>query len=169
MIHITLQCLWRLQDVHTVLFPQQHATPLHMAVFYSCAEIVRLLIDADCDMDIPDNVSDLFYCLGRKALRLQMTHTYKWQLVSSKLVGLKTNHWSQPVFFHFYWLTGVPIIWLINRKWIRLCFCLLLCTFARLISWCLTFAWFLTILCYSFLALSESPGFDYVAFDLGLK
>lgn len=44
---------------------QQHNTPLHMAVFSNHTNVVRLLIDADCDLDITDSVStSLSSCTG---------------------------------------------------------------------------------------------------------
>lgn len=40
---------------------QQQNTPLHLAVFNNHTEVVRLLIDADCDLDIADSVSTSLY------------------------------------------------------------------------------------------------------------
>ena len=43
----------------TLCFEQQHTSPLHTAVLHNHTEVVRLLIDAECDLDISDNVSNV--------------------------------------------------------------------------------------------------------------
>lgn len=42
---------------HRFLFVQQNASATHIAVLQNFPALVKLLIDAECDLDIPDNVS----------------------------------------------------------------------------------------------------------------
>lgn len=42
---------------HSFLFVQQNASATHIAVLQNFPALVKLLIDAECDLDIPDNVS----------------------------------------------------------------------------------------------------------------
>lgn len=39
-----------------VFFPQQNASAMHIAVLQNFPAMVKLFIDAECDLDIPDNV-----------------------------------------------------------------------------------------------------------------
>lgn len=49
---------WRwVLSKHSFLFVQQNASATHIAVLQNFPALVKLLIDAECDLDIPDNVS----------------------------------------------------------------------------------------------------------------
>lgn len=54
----------------TLCFEQQHTSPLHIAVLNNHTEVVRLLIDAECDLDISDNVSNVSTLYGRYVITL---------------------------------------------------------------------------------------------------
>lgn len=53
--------------------PQQQTTPLHIAVLNNHVETVRLLIDAECDLDVCDGVSSSLGTQKRELAKLQAT------------------------------------------------------------------------------------------------